>query len=129
MKQRGVSLAMLLQRRKISRENLITIIDNLVNETYKLHQANICLNYITLQNIFIDIENNKVYILDFRNAKLYIEGGSGNFEWRDDLLANGEVRLVRVELPEAQVNQNLHMSRLKVAEQPEFLLNCYFDFE
>ena len=83
LKQQGMSLAMLLQRRKLSRESLIHIIEGLVNEAHKLHSANICINYITLQNIFVDSETYRVYILDFRNAKIYFP--SGAFEWRDDL--------------------------------------------
>jgi len=65
---------------------VLAILDNLVQEMRKLHFCHISSNYLTPQNIFVDPENSyRVYILDFRNAKVNLEAFL-KLPWENDVL-------------------------------------------
>lgn len=53
-----MSLAMLLAKKRLNPDAVIAILDKLAQETRKLHSLHISSNYLTLQNIFVDPENN-----------------------------------------------------------------------
>lgn len=75
---------------------LLAILDSLAQEMRQLHFCHISSNSLTLQNIFVDPENSyRVYILDFRNAKVDLEAFL-KLPWENDVLELRDVRILKL---------------------------------